>query len=157
MAHIHTYVMFSYVLNAYNEYMMLIGQCSAVTVGEFVYVFIHGYYLVRYCPAKNLYVKLGDSFPLPQWVRCGGWNSLLFVYTYQYIYIYLFGHWICVCMHLWTNISTISFALTRSDLLYMYVCVYVCTVCMYVCMYLSHLLLQNLKCMYVCMYVLNII
>ena len=137
MAHIHTYVMFSYVLNAYNEYMMLIGQCSAVTVGEFVYVFIHGYYLVRYCPAKNLYVKLGDSFPLPQWVRCGGWNSLLFVYTYQYIYIYIFLdiEYVYVCTY---ELIYQRFHLRLQDQIFcicMYVCMYVLYVCMYVCMY----------------------
>ena len=59
--------------------MLIIGQCSAVTVGDFLYVFIHGYYLVRYCPTKNLYVKLGDSLPLPQWVRLEGIPYFTFI------------------------------------------------------------------------------
>ena len=45
-----------------------LGQCSAAAVGDFIYVFIHGYYIVRYCPTTDSYSQMGDSLPLPRWV-----------------------------------------------------------------------------------------
>mmetsp|Transcript_3820 Transcript_3820/g.5236 ORF Transcript_3820/g.5236 Transcript_3820/m.5236 type:complete len:270 (-) Transcript_3820:1181-1990(-) len=43
------------------------GQCSAATVGSFVYVFIQGHYLVRYCPQSDSYTQLTESLPLHRW------------------------------------------------------------------------------------------
>lgn len=74
------------------------GATSAVTVGDFIYVFLHGKYLVRYCPATSSYARLGKELPLKQWFsfdvaaingtiyvvggNCEGkWANVLYQYT----------------------------------------------------------------------------
>eukprot|EP01034_Spumella_vulgaris_P041279 gene41279-51106_t len=39
------------------------GQCSAVSVGDYIYVFMHGAYAVRYDPVLNTYTRLTESLP----------------------------------------------------------------------------------------------
>ena len=43
------------------------GQCSAVTIGDFIYVVLHGNYILRYDPRTNDYVQICDSLPCKQW------------------------------------------------------------------------------------------
>jgi len=51
------------------------GPASAATVGEFIYVFIHGNGVYRYSPSTDSYVKL-NTLPLKNWfsfdVTCYG-------------------------------------------------------------------------------------
>lgn len=42
------------------------GQCSAASVDQYIYVFVHGKQVLRYCPSKNQYLKL-SALPLPDW------------------------------------------------------------------------------------------
>lgn len=46
--------------------MPLAGQTSAITVGQYIYVFIHGYHVYQYCPKSDSYIKISD-LPLKQW------------------------------------------------------------------------------------------
>ena len=121
-----------------------LGQCSAVAVGDFIYVFIHGYYLVRYCPTRDLYVRLGDSFPLPQWVwhlnytifLSGFIIHLCIYFIYKCIYAYMFMH-LCLCIHEMyqciyavcryvDGVRTYRYCFATSPFTCMYVCTYAC-------------------------------
>ncbi len=73
------------------------GQCSAVTVGEYIYVFIHGAYVMRYEPLTNTYTRLTQTLPCKAWfsfdiTTCNGkvylhggnvsgvWSNVLYCY-----------------------------------------------------------------------------
>lgn len=43
------------------------GQCSAITVDDFIYVFIHGHQLLRYCPRSDSFTQLNEQLPLERW------------------------------------------------------------------------------------------
>ena len=43
------------------------GQCSAAAVGAFIYIFIHGFYAVRYDTESGQYTRLCEELPLVQW------------------------------------------------------------------------------------------
>jgi N-acetylneuraminic acid mutarotase len=42
------------------------GPCSAVTVGEYIFVLLHGKCVLRYCPNSDAYTTLA-ALPLPDW------------------------------------------------------------------------------------------
>ncbi|KDO35300.1 hypothetical protein SPRG_00149 [Saprolegnia parasitica CBS 223.65] len=42
------------------------GPCSAVTIGKYIFVLLHGRSVVRYSPSENTYVTMA-ALPLPEW------------------------------------------------------------------------------------------
>ena len=42
------------------------GPCSAATVGNFIFIFLHGKRVLRYCPASDHYLSL-SNLPLREW------------------------------------------------------------------------------------------
>ena len=74
------------------------GQCSAIAVGDLIYVFLHGAYVVRYDPLTNKYTQLTESLPVQRWfsfdvTACNGviylhggnengvWSDVLYSYS----------------------------------------------------------------------------
>lgn len=45
----------------------LVGQTSAVTIGDYIYVIIHGHYILRYDPRQDTYLQLTTDLPCKQW------------------------------------------------------------------------------------------
>lgn len=43
------------------------GQASAVTIGDYIYVVMHGHYILRCCPRTLTYTQVSFGLPHPRW------------------------------------------------------------------------------------------
>jgi N-acetylneuraminic acid mutarotase len=43
------------------------GQSSAATIAEFIYIVMHGHYILRYCPRTTTYQQVSFDLPHPRW------------------------------------------------------------------------------------------